>query len=307
MKNLICIGAITSFFLLKICSQSVGINNDGSTPHNSAILDVSSISKGLLIPRMTLEQIKTISNPANGLQVFCTTDEKVYIYVSSNWKWKELAYGTNTIDPPFICGMPVTINHVAANGIAPVNKTVTYGTTYLPGCSKCWITRNLGASQQATLVTDDSEASAGWYWQFNRKQGYKHDGTTRTPNSTWITSINENSDWLSSEDPCNLELGDGWRLPTVAEWNEVDTGGNWENYNDAFNSDLKLHAAGYLWWTNNGQLRDRGVSGYYWSNNQSLESTLYQLAYFMHINISGSNINPNWYKAHGFCIRCVHD
>jgi len=36
-------------------------------------------------------------------------------------------------------------------------------------------------------ATDNTDAAAGWYWQFNRKQGYK---TGPTP--TWtITSITE--------------------------------------------------------------------------------------------------------------------
>ncbi|MEI7983555.1 MAG: hypothetical protein WCI71_18045, partial [Bacteroidota bacterium] len=80
------------------------------------------------------------------------------------------------------CGS-LTVNHVAGT-VAPVTKTVTYGTvTNIPGeHSKCWITSNLGANHQATAVNDATELSAGWYWQFNRKQGYKHDGTTRTPN-----------------------------------------------------------------------------------------------------------------------------
>ena len=66
-----------------------------------------------------------------------------------------------------------------AGTVAPVTKTVTYGTvlTDIGGTgSKCWITQNLGADQQATSATDATEASAGWYWQFGRKQGFKHDG-----------------------------------------------------------------------------------------------------------------------------------
>ena len=131
------------------------------------------------------------------------------------------------------CGDPLTINHVTTGGVAPVNKTVTYGTvTNIPGeTSKCWITSNLGADHQATAVNDATEASAGWYWQFNRMQGYKHDGTTRTPNTTWINSINENFDWLAANDPCAIELGTGWRIPTNFEWINVDASGNWTYWN----------------------------------------------------------------------------
>ncbi len=133
-----------------------------------------------------------------------------------------------------------------AGAVAPVAKSVTYGTvTNIPGePSKCWITSNLGASQQATAVNDATEASAGWYWQFNRKQGYKHDGTTRTPNTTWIGSISETSDWVTANDPCTIELGSGWRIPTSTEWTNVDASGGWTDRNGPWTSGLKLHPAG---------------------------------------------------------------
>ena len=83
------------------------------------------------------------------------------------------------------CGI-LTIHHLAANGVAPADKTVTYATvTGIPGePTKCWITSNLGASQQADSVKDATEASAGWYWQFDRKQGYKYEGGDIKP-LTW--------------------------------------------------------------------------------------------------------------------------
>lgn len=79
----------------------------------------------------------------------------------------------------FLCGNSITVSHVAGT-VAPVSKTTTYGTvTNIPGeTTKCWITSNLGADHQATSMGDATEASGGWYWQFNRKQGYKNDGTT---------------------------------------------------------------------------------------------------------------------------------
>ncbi len=85
---------------------------------------------------------------------------------------------------PLACCSLLSITHTAG-AIAPVNKTVNYGTveTNLTGSNKCWITQNLGADHQASAASDNTEASAGWYWQFNRKRGFKHDGTTRTPNT----------------------------------------------------------------------------------------------------------------------------
>ncbi len=50
-------------------AQSVAVNTDGAAADNSAILDVKSTAKGLLVPRMTDTQRTGISNPATGLLV----------------------------------------------------------------------------------------------------------------------------------------------------------------------------------------------------------------------------------------------
>jgi hypothetical protein len=201
------------------------------------------------------------------------------------------------------CGLPLAVNHVTAGGVAPVAKSVAYGTvTNIPGAtSKCWITRNLGASQQATAVSDATEASAGWYWQFNRKQGYKHDGTTRTPNTAWVSSISETSDWIPANDPCTLELGAGWRIPTNAECTAVDASGNWTNWNGPWNSGLKMHAAGYLYYSG-GSLDYRGSGGSYWSSSQ-LSATN---GWYLDFNSGYSDMDSSL-KAGGFSLRCLRD
>ncbi len=200
------------------------------------------------------------------------------------------------------CGNSISINHLAG-AVAPVNKTVTYGTvTNIPGTTtKCWITSNLGADHQATSADDATEASAGWYWQFNRIQGYKNDGSTVTPALT-ITRIVENSDWLISNDPCTAELGSGWRLPTSTEWSNVNASGNWGNSTGSWNSDLKMHAAGYLNGFNHGLLFDRGVSGYYWSRSQGNVGNGFYLNFFSY-NVA-IYLNS---KANALSVRCIRD
>jgi hypothetical protein len=216
------------------------------------------------------------------------------------------AYGNEisfTTLPPFACGSPLTINHMVSGGVAPLNKSVTYGTVAnIPGeTSKCWITSNLGSDHQATAVNDATEASAGWYWQFNRKQGYKHDGTNRTPNSTWTTSIIENNDWQTANDPCSIELGNGWRLPTYTEWFNVDATGNWTNANGPWNSNLKIHSGGYLLNTS-GSLSSRGTTGVAWSSTQNINSE----GWYLNIPSNACSMFNN-YKAYGFTVRCIKD
>jgi len=68
----------TAFFILFqvwIKAQNVGINDDGSTPDNSAILDVKSTNKGILIPNIALtgaNDATTIGSPAIGLLIYNT-------------------------------------------------------------------------------------------------------------------------------------------------------------------------------------------------------------------------------------------
>ena len=216
------------------------------------------------------------------------------------------AYGNEetftTLPAAFTCGSSITINHVAG-AVAPVDKTVTYGTvTNIPGeTSKCWITSNLGADHQATAVSDATEPSAGWYWQFNRKQGYKHTGTVRTPNTLWITSISENSTWIPANDPCALELGSGWRIPTKTEWTNVDASGNWTDWNGPWNSALKMHAAGDLLELN-GSLDSRGSFGYYWSSTQIDANSGWQLYFY-----GGGSGMSNPPKELGCTLRCIKE
>jgi hypothetical protein len=167
----------------------------------------------------------------------------------------------------FVCGDDITINHVTTDGVAPVAKTVTYKTvlTTISGASKCWITSNLGATNEASSATDATDNASGWYWQFNYKRGYRYAGTTRTP-TAWISSGTQpTQDWQPANDPCTIELGAGWRIPNLTEWTAVR---NANGYFNNFSSVLKLHPAGYLAY-GNGTLTDRGSGYHFWSSDYS--------------------------------------
>jgi hypothetical protein len=71
--------------------ENVGIGT--TKPDQSAILDLSSTNKGLLMPRVTLQQRSSIQNPANGLIVYQTDMiSGFYYYDGKEWK----AVGTET-------------------------------------------------------------------------------------------------------------------------------------------------------------------------------------------------------------------
>ena len=204
------------------------------------------------------------------------------------------------------CGDGLLVSHTAGT-VSPATVDITYGTvsTAITGATKCWITRNLGATTQATSATDNTDASAGWYWQFNRKQGYGNSSVypTWTITPAWtIAWINEDSNWTAADDPCTLLLGTGWRLPTSTEWTNADgSPQNWANYNDTYASVLVLHTAGYLL-DSNGALYNRGSYGYYRSSSQ--DSTT--LGWYLLFSSSYSYMHNN-YKAYGYSVRCLKD
>jgi hypothetical protein len=77
---------VLSLLLPNICmAQSVAIN----TANSSAILDVKSSTKGLLIPRLTKAQKYAITTPAAGLLIYQTAPDSIgfYYYQNSQWNW----------------------------------------------------------------------------------------------------------------------------------------------------------------------------------------------------------------------------
>ncbi|MBL7738105.1 MAG: tail fiber domain-containing protein [Chitinophagaceae bacterium] len=62
---------------------NVGIGT--ASPNASAILDISSSSKGLLLPRMTTAQRNAIVSPATGLVIFNTDDDCTDVFDGANW------------------------------------------------------------------------------------------------------------------------------------------------------------------------------------------------------------------------------
>jgi hypothetical protein len=94
-KQILLILSLTLImFTSKIYAQNIAINSTGSLPDTSAMLDVSSTIKGMLVPRMTTTQQNAIPLPATGLLVYNTTTNyfNVNIGTSSSPNWVPLAF-----------------------------------------------------------------------------------------------------------------------------------------------------------------------------------------------------------------------
>ncbi|MBL0358625.1 MAG: hypothetical protein IPP72_17965 [Chitinophagaceae bacterium] len=78
--------SVALVFTTKGFSQSVSINNNGAIADSTAMVDISSTTKGLLIPRMTAQQKTYIASPASGLLVYQTDgDPGFYYYNGTSW------------------------------------------------------------------------------------------------------------------------------------------------------------------------------------------------------------------------------
>jgi trimeric autotransporter adhesin len=79
MRNLFFI----LFMVMGVTAHTqVSINNDGTLPDNSAMLDVKSTIKGILLPRMTMAQRNAIVSPAAGLMIYQTDNTPGFYYNS---------------------------------------------------------------------------------------------------------------------------------------------------------------------------------------------------------------------------------
>ena len=64
---------------------TLSINENGIPAHNSAILDVNSTDKGILIPRMSTVARDLVASPATGLLVFDINENTLVFYDGASW------------------------------------------------------------------------------------------------------------------------------------------------------------------------------------------------------------------------------
>ena len=87
------IGRLAWFFILSITvagpvvvQAQVAINADGVSANSSAMLDIKSITRGMLVPRMTSAERTGITSPATGLLVFDTDTNSFWFYNGTQWE-----------------------------------------------------------------------------------------------------------------------------------------------------------------------------------------------------------------------------
>jgi len=82
MKNLLF---LMIFAAVASLQAQVAINIHGEDPDPSAMLDVKATDKGLLIPRLTTQQMQGINNAAEGLLVYNKDEKAFYYFDGTEW------------------------------------------------------------------------------------------------------------------------------------------------------------------------------------------------------------------------------
>jgi hypothetical protein len=313
---------LVAFILLAGTALFAQVGIGTTSPNANAALDVSSATKGLLLPRVPLSATNLaspLSAHVAGMLVYNTatagsgnTAVVPGVYMNDGTQWILLAAGAASGGGT--CGS-YTVSFTY-NG-----ASVTYGTLASPTTGACFLDRNLGASAVATAYNDYQGYGDLFQWgrpadghQLITRTGSTTstavNGTTTTLSTTdvpghalfIIGSVTPNPDWRNPQN-ANLWQGasginnpcpGGWRLPTQSEW-VAETGIT--NTTTAY-SQLKLTIAGYRD-QSNGSLTYTGVTGDYWSSSINSNNSVS----FQYSN-SGFSAATDAYRAEGFSVRC---
>jgi trimeric autotransporter adhesin len=132
-------------FCFHLCNaQSVGIGT--FIPDSSAILDMQSTTKGVLIPRMNKAERNAILDPAAGLMVYQNGPDSIGFYFFNGGSWNCLSVGNNSwktsgnsgIDTNNFIGttdnnmLLFKINNIRSGQLGGVDGNVSFGVNSLP-------------------------------------------------------------------------------------------------------------------------------------------------------------------------------
>lgn len=175
MKKIMLSVGFTALVSAKGFSQGVAINTDGGQAHASAMLDVRSVTKGLLTPRMTAAERTSIATPAMGLLVY-QYDGTPGFYYYSGTAWQQISTAANALAGAWSLtgntGTDTAVNYIgtadAANLRVVTNKitrmTVTksgnVGIGYNNPSAVLDVRRGSNGADQPTLKIEDYISSS---------------------------------------------------------------------------------------------------------------------------------------------------
>lgn len=114
--------------------EGIAINKHGTPPDPSAALDVSSNTKGMLVPRMSSVMRQSIIAPADGLLVYDTDSSCFYYYKMPSASWISICNASNVVfgitGPTGVAGTTGPTGATGLNGATgPTGADGTNGVT----------------------------------------------------------------------------------------------------------------------------------------------------------------------------------
>lgn len=215
------------FFLFLICIATqivIAQNNVGigtANPDGSAILDLTSNSRGFLAPRMTTAERLSIASPATGLLVF---DVTVNCYFYYNGTWNSLCSATGPTGPQGATGTQGITGPTGAIG-----NTGPQGVTGPTGPTGPGTICGTAANGYITMFTSPADLCNSALYQSGNNIGL---GTTTPSVSFQINSTSAIGlpTGTTAQQPAGAPIG-AIRFNTTLGVVEVFNGTCWQNVN----------------------------------------------------------------------------
>jgi uncharacterized protein (TIGR02145 family) len=306
MKNLsgcFVILAIVLSFPIQTMPQGVAISNENNyQAEGSSILDVSSDSKGILIPRLTGAQRASISEPATGLMVFDTDINTFCFYDGASWQYLITKAYADSLK------QEVKLEIYAELGVDDID-----GNHYLAVKigNQVWMAENLRTTRlnngsEIPEITENAAwngmTSPAYCWFFNDSASY----------AGFCGAL---YNWYSVGTG-NL-CPEGWHVPTDTDWTELtnflggtsvaggkmkETGtAHWLAPNNGATNESGFTAipGGFRY---NGSFWDYGYNANWWSSTENTSTDcwarkIYYYGAFFYADANVKNI--------GFSVRCL--
>ena len=177
--------------------SQVAINTDGSNPDNSAMLEVKSTNKGLLLPRVA--NVNAVSNPVAGLQVYDLSNQCLRYYNGNCWSD---CLGISSDDANKTCGGTLT----------DTRDGQTYTTVQIG--TQCWMAENLNIG---TRIDDNNDQTYN-----GTIEKYCYDNNPANCDTYGgLYQWDEMMQYTTTEGTHGI-CPSGWHLPTDAEWKTLE-------------------------------------------------------------------------------------
>ena len=147
MKQIFTFLALVVFTATTYAQVGIGTTN----PNTSAALDITSTTKGLLMPRMTNAQRLAIVSPAAGLQVFVTDFDGGFMFYDGT-KWGTLSFTKTIPDAPTITGVTSGNAEVTVSYTAPSSDGGSAITSYTATSSPGGITGTVSQAGSGSIT-----------------------------------------------------------------------------------------------------------------------------------------------------------